>query len=143
MTIYYAFHPLLGHSFPVVRVYNCHDEVHYVVRRTDGRPLAVPAWMTRPEAANASVVPAARLPVSALLELRRAVVACLPSDMHNVHHEDHIRAPPNRILTTTAVRGTAQSPRRASPRGGTKGPTPSPCTVDASSDQYNPQGGQR
>jgi len=144
VTIYYSFHPLLGHSFPVVRVYNCHDEVHYVVRRADGRPLAVPAWMTRPEAAAATVVPAAHLPVSALLDLRRAVLACLPSGVHNVDHEDDISAPPNQIPTTKSVRGgTTRSPRRAFSGGATKRPAPSPRTVDASGDQDDPQGGRR
>jgi hypothetical protein len=53
VTIYYHFHPLRTHSLPVVRMYDFHDEVYYVVRRADGRSLAVPAWMTRPEAAYA------------------------------------------------------------------------------------------
>ena len=111
---------------------------------TDGRPLAVPAWMTRLEAGAASLVSVVRLPVDALFELRRAVVACLPSSVHNVHHEDHISSPtPNQIPTTTAVRGTAPSPRRESPNGRTKGPAPSPRTVDANGDQDNPQGGRR
>ncbi|MBZ5726598.1 MAG: DUF5372 family protein, partial [Acidobacteriia bacterium] len=63
MTIYYPFHPLRTHSLPVVRVYDSHDEVYYVLRRADGTPVAVPAWMTRPEAAHAKIVSTARLPV--------------------------------------------------------------------------------
>ncbi|MBZ5729256.1 MAG: DUF5372 family protein, partial [Acidobacteriia bacterium] len=55
MTIYYPFHPLRTHSLPVVRVYDSHDEVYYVLRRADGTPVAVPAWMTRPEAAHAKI----------------------------------------------------------------------------------------
>jgi hypothetical protein len=58
----------------VVRLYELHDEAYYVVRRADGRPLAVPVWMTRPEAAYARVVSAARLPLRVLLELRRVSV---------------------------------------------------------------------
>ncbi len=66
-----------------MRLYDFHDEVHYVVRRADGSPLAVPAWMTRPEAAHAKIVSAARLPVSVLLELRRVSVTGFSSLMHN------------------------------------------------------------
>ena len=58
-------------------MYDSHDEVYYVVRRADGTPLAVPAWMTRPEAAHAKIVSTARLPVRVLLELRR-VTSDLP-----------------------------------------------------------------
>src|SRR5450759_4345907 len=56
VTIYYRYHPLRTQNLPVVRVYDFHDEVYYVVRRADGTPLAVPAWMTRPEAAHAKIV---------------------------------------------------------------------------------------
>ena len=87
----------------MVRVYNCHDETHYVVRRADGRPLAVPAWMTRPEAAAASVVSSAQLPVGVLFELRRAVVARRASSVHNVHHDDHASALPNSLWLKSEV----------------------------------------
>ncbi len=73
----------------MVRLYELHDEAYYVVRRADGRPLAVPVWMTRPEAAYAKIVSAARLPVRVLLELRRVSVTCLSSRVHNVPEEDH------------------------------------------------------
>ena len=128
----------------MVRVYNCHDEIHYVVRRADGRPLAVPAWMTRPEAAETNVVSAAHLPVDVLLELRRAVMTHVASSVHNVHHDNHTIALPEQGAATTAVRGgTAQSSRRASPNGRTKGPAASPDSVDAGGDQNHPQGGRR
>ena len=51
----------------MVRLYELQDEAYYVVRRADGRPLAVPVWMTRPEAAHAKMVSAARRPVRVLL----------------------------------------------------------------------------
>ncbi|NJN05413.1 MAG: hypothetical protein HC814_02045 [Rhodobacteraceae bacterium] len=128
----------------MVRVYSCHDETHYVVRRADGRPLAVPAWMTRPEAANACVVSTAHLPVDVLLELRRAVVTHVTSSVHNVHHDDHTTAPPEQVPAATAVRGgAAGSPRRGSPNGRRKGPAPSPDTVDAGGDQDHPPGERR
>ena len=40
--------------------------------RADGTPLAVPGWMTRPEAAYAEVVGAVRLPIPVLRELQRS-----------------------------------------------------------------------
>jgi hypothetical protein len=75
-------------------VYDSHDEVYYILRRADGTPLAVPAWMTRPEAAHAKIVSAARLPVRVLLELRRVIATCRSSSAHNVHEEDHNAADP-------------------------------------------------
>src|SRR5258708_19143604 len=71
VTIYYRYHPLRTHSLPVVRMYDFHDEVYYVVRRADCRSFAVPAWTTHPQAAFAQCVSpaAARLPVRALLPL--------------------------------------------------------------------------
>ena len=52
---------------PVVRRYDLHDDAYYVVRRADGKPLAVPVWMTRPEAAYAKIIPAAHLPIRVLV----------------------------------------------------------------------------
>jgi len=49
---------------PVIRRYDLHDDAYYVLRRADSRPLAVPAWMTRPEAAYAEIIPTAHLEVS-------------------------------------------------------------------------------
>ena len=78
------------HSLSVIRLYELHDGPYYVVRCTDGRPLAVPVWMTRPEAANAKMVSVARLPLRVLIELRRVCVTCLSSCVHNVpEEEDH------------------------------------------------------
>lgn len=49
--LYYRFHPLHTQSLPVIRLHELHDESYYVVRREDGRPLAVPVWMAHPESA--------------------------------------------------------------------------------------------
>ena len=62
-------------------MYDSHDEVYYVLRRADGTPVAVPAWMTRPEAAHAKIVSTARLPVRVLLELRRVIATCCSSSL--------------------------------------------------------------
>src|SRR6516225_7107286 len=106
ITIYYRFHPLRTHSLPVVRFYERHDESYCVVRRADGRPLAVPVWMTRPEAAHAKVISTgARVPLHVLLEPRRISVTGLSSPVHNVREEDHDgAAPPSQTPTTTVRR---------------------------------------
>jgi len=49
------------HSLPVIRRYEYHNVAYYVVRQTDGMPLEVPDWTTRPEAANAKIVSIALL----------------------------------------------------------------------------------
>ena len=54
----------------MVRRYEFCEETYYVVRLADGRPLAVPEWMTRPEAAEAKIVTTPRLPVAVLKALR-------------------------------------------------------------------------
>src|SRR6202158_5774712 len=123
VTIYYHYHPLRTHSLPVVRVYDLHDEVYYVVRQADGRPLAVPAWMTRPEAAHAKIASVARLPVRVLLELRRVTVTCLSSSVHNVHEEDHDAAAPSKLPTGT-LSGTDRRSRRTVSTGRTTAATP-------------------
>ena len=104
-------------------MYDFHDEVYYVLRRTDGTPLAVPAWMTRPEAAHAKIVSIARLPVRVLLELRRVVATCRFSSAHNVHEEDHDAAGPSKTPTTT-VRRTAGRSHRTTPTGRATAATP-------------------
>ena len=97
-------------------MYDLHDEVYYVLRRADGTPLAVPAWMTRPEAAQAKIVSAARLTVRVLLELHRVARTCISSRAHNVHEEDHDAADPSKTPTAT-LRGTASRSHRTTPPG--------------------------
>ena len=92
-------------SLPVVRLYELHDESYYVVRRADGRPLALPAWMTHPEAAHATIVSrTAQLPLRVLLELRRVGVIGLSSSVHNVREEVHDAAAPTGQIPTTTFR---------------------------------------
>jgi len=75
VTIHYCFHPLRGQSLPVIRKYDFLDEVHYIVRRADGRPLAVAAWMTQRESAGTRIVSAGRLPIRTMLEMLCVVEA--------------------------------------------------------------------
>ena len=145
ITIYYRFHPLRTHSLPVVRLYELPDESCYVVRRTDGRPLAVPVWMTHPEAAHATIVSrTAHLPLRVLLELRRISVTSLSSSVHNVREEDHDAAAPTGQTTTTTFR--RRSSRRSGPgttsRECARAATPSAGAVDAGDGQENSRGGR-
>jgi len=142
VTIHYRFHPLRTHSLPVVRLYELHDEAYYVVRRADGRPLAVPVWMTRPEAAYAKMVSAACLPVRVLLELRRVTVTCLSSRVHNVLEEDHDAAAPSETPTTTVRRSSRRS-SRTTPIGGARAATPGAGAVDAGAGKDDARGGRR
>ena len=126
----------------MVRVYDVHDEVYYVVRRADGSPLAVPAWMTRPEAAHATIVSIARLPVGVLLELHRVTTTCLSSSVHNVHEEDRDAAAPSKMSTTT-LRGTTHGSRHTTPTGCATTATPGTGSVDAGAGEDDLRGGRR
>src|SRR5271166_5095015 len=143
VTIYYRFHPLRTHSLPVVRLYELHDEAYYVVRRADGRPLAVPVWMTRPEAAQAAIVSTARLPLRVLLELRRVSVTCFSSLVHNGPEEDHDAAASNQTPTTTVRRSSRRSRPRTTALERARAATPGTGAVDAGAGQDDAQGGQR
>ena len=142
VTVYYRFHPLRTHSLPVIRLYDLHDEAYYVVRRADGRPLAVPVWMTRPEAAYAEMVPVARLPVRVLLELRRMTVTCVSSRVHNAHEEEPDAAAPSETPTTT-LRRTSRGPRRPTPTERARAAAPRAGAMDAGAGQDDPRGGRR
>jgi len=122
-------------------MYEFQNEVYYVVRRADGTPLAVPGWMTRPEAALATIISAAFLPVRVLLELRRVTVTSLSARAHNVDEEDHDAAAPSK-MPTRALRGNASRSRRTAPAGRARAVTPGNGAVDAGAGQDDPRGGQ-
>ncbi|HYN07158.1 MAG TPA: hypothetical protein VES67_07185, partial [Vicinamibacterales bacterium] len=134
VTICYCFHPLSGHSLPVVRLYYLHDEAYYVVRRTDGTPMSVPAWMTRPEAAYIEMVPTARLPVRALLELRRCAETCLSSLVRNTREED-LHAAATSDTPTTTLPGHAGRSRRVTSARRPRGAEARAGAVDAGAGQ--------
>ena len=119
-----------------------HDEAHYVVRRADGTPLSVPAWMMRPEAAFTEIVPVARLPVPVLLELRRLTVTCLSSRVHDACEEDHDAAATSDTPTAT-LRRTSGGSRRPTPAGGTSAAATGTGAVDAGAGQDDQRGAQR
>ena len=106
------------------------------------RPVAVPAWMTRPEAAYAKIIPAARLPVRVLLELHRITAICFSARVDNVHEENQDARTQSKTPTPT-LRGTAVSSRSAIPAKRTRPVTPSARAVDAGVGQDDPEGGAR
>ena len=128
----------------MVRLYEVHDESHYVVRQTDGSPLAVPGWMTSPEAAyvNTVTVSTARLPLRVLLELRRMAVRYPSSGVHNVREEDHDAAVPSKI-PTPSLRGTARRSRRTISTRRARAAAPSAGAVVAGSGEENARGGRQ
>ena len=130
------------HTLPVIRRYERYSETFYVVRRVDDRPLAVPEWMTSPEAANVKLVLTARLPGKVLLELCHAAVTIPASAVHNEREEDQ-DANGEDTTTTPTLRGTSPRTWRAAPAGGYGPTSPGIDAVDAGAGQRNPQGGRR
>ena len=126
----------------MIRLYELEDESYYVVRRVDGTPLAVPAWMTRPEAAHAKVVSTARLPVRVLLELRRLTVTCLFSPVQNVKEGDHDATATSRTPKTTLRRSSRRSDSATS-TGRATAVAPGDGAVDAGADQNESRGGEQ
>jgi hypothetical protein len=125
----------------VIRKYHVGHEPYYVVLRADGTPLAVPGWMTCPEAAYADVVGVVRLPIRVLRDLHRVAVACL-SSRHNADEEDPDAAAPTETPTTTLRRPVTPARRPAS-RGRASAVTPRPGAVDAGRGEPAPRGGRR
>ena len=125
---------------PVIQRYERYSETFYVVRRVDGRPLAVPDWMTDPEAADIKFASTARLPGKVLLKLCNAAVTIPASAVHNMREEDQDA---NRQATTApTLRGAFPCTRRATSAGG-DGPASADLDAnDAGSGQRNPQGGR-
>src|SRR5487761_1279741 len=142
VTIHYRFHPLCTQKLAVIRRYERYSETFYVVRRADGRPLAVPGWMTNPEAANVTFVSTARLPVKVLLRLCNAAVTIPTSAVHNVHEENQDANGQNKTATPS-FRGTSSRSRRTTSAGGNRPASPYIDAVDASAGQGNSQGGRR
>ena len=126
----------------MIRLYELEDESYYVVRRVDGTPLAVPAWMTRPEAAQAKVVSTARLPVRVLLELRRLTVTCLFSPVQNVDEGDHDATATSRTPKTTLRRSFRRSDGETS-TGRATAVAPGDGAVDAGTGQNESRGGEQ
>ena len=127
---------------PVIRRYERYSETFYVVRRADGQPLAVPDWMTHPDAANAKLVSTARLPGKVLLELCNAAVTIPTSVLHN-EREENQDANGQDKTTTPTLRGTSPRTRRTAPAGGNSPASTDLDAVDAGAGQRNSQGGKR
>ena len=79
VTVHYRFHPLAGRRARVVRVCRERHGTPVCVPGPDGAPLAVPAWMTRPEAKLLGPRERPRLCLEALAAVRALVQASLPT----------------------------------------------------------------
>jgi len=123
----------------VIRAYTSQDEAHFVIRLPDGKPLAVPVWMTRPEAEDAAIVSMAHLPAVVLFELRRAGLALQPSLVHNVRKENHNATVPN-TPPTRSLRGTSGGSRRATAAGVAGATTTGSGAMDKEFGQHDPRG---
>jgi hypothetical protein len=77
--IYYPFHPLCGQDLKVLRAYHQSSDTVIVVDPT-GRRLAVPRWMTFPQAAHCPLSTVATLSARALLVLAELM------EFHSVHN---------------------------------------------------------
>jgi hypothetical protein len=126
----------------VVRRYEVYAETDYVVRQPDGRPLAVPEWMTRPEAAEAKVVAAARLPIAALLALRRETLTSL-SFCEQIVQEENPDVPTKDLTPAAAVRRGSPRPRRRLSASGEGTTAPGVDAFDAVLRGLDAQGGRR
>lgn len=113
----------------------------YIVRRADRRPLAVPEWMTRPEAAEAQIATTPRLPVSVLMALRSDTMTGLASCEQIVQEEN----PDDSAKGQTAATFRRNSPhsRRRSPAGSAGATPPRADAVVAHSGSRDAQGDGR
>jgi len=130
------------HTLPVIRRYERYSETFYVVRRTDGRPLAVPEWMTHPESADVKLVSTARLPGKVLLGLCSAAVTISSSAVQNKREEDQ-DANDQDTTTTPTLRGASPGTRRTTSAGGDSQASADIDANDAGAGQGNQQGGGR
>ena len=139
VVIRYTFHPLCGVCCPVIRLHFVHEEACYVVRRANGMPLSVPVWMTQPEAAQIKIVCEPRLPVSALLDLRRLTTTCLSSFASSESKGGHDEAASDTATATVRRQQTISS--TATTAGSAAASWPTSDAVDGSSSSVDQRGG--
>jgi hypothetical protein len=125
----------------VIRRYERYSETFFVVRRADGRPLAVPDWMTHPEASNVKLVSTARLPAKVLLGLCNAAVTIPALSVHNMREEDQDAN--GQKTTAPTLRGASPGTRRTTSAGSDSPASADLDANDASAGQGNQQGGGR
>ena len=126
----------------MVRRYEFCEETYYVVRLADGRPLAVPEWMTRAEAAEPKIVTAPRLPVAVLVALRNEAITGLSSCEQMVQEESPHVSEKDQTPTAT-VRRSFPRTRRRSPASSAGAPPPGVDAMDAGRSSHDAQGGGR
>ena len=75
MVVRYPHHPFAGKRISVIRHLTYADRPHFVVEGPDNGRLLLPAWMTESAAGVFPTVAVPRLPIDALLALRRLIDA--------------------------------------------------------------------
>lgn len=99
----------------MIRLHYVHEEPGYVVRRPNGLPLSFPVWMTQPAAARIEIVREPRLPLTALLELRRLATTYLSSMAPSDSEGGQDAA--TRGTTGVAIRGRESGSRASTTKG--------------------------
>ena len=128
----------------MIRFYERYGVASYVVRLADRRPLAVPEWMTRPEAAEAKIVTTPRLPVAVLKALRSEAMTALSSCEQLVLEENPDVPAKDETPAATLRRSSPHThPRRRSPASGAGATPPGADAVDARPGSNDAQGGRR
>lgn len=105
------------------------------------RPLAVPEWMTRPEAAEAKIVVTPRLPVAVLLALRSETMAGLSSCEQMVQEEYPDVSAKGQIPAATLRRSSPDTDRKSTASGDGATP-PRADAMDAGPGGHDAQGGR-
>ncbi|MBK5123813.1 hypothetical protein IQ288_28585 [Burkholderia sp. R-69980] len=137
----HRFHPLAGERLAVVRLHYVNDEPCYVIRRSNGTTVSVPAWMTELAAANVRVVEQSRLSIAALLELRRCVSTFLSLRDSASPTGELDAAPPDG--SDSAVRRRQRGPLADTTAGRSAPTAAADGAVDASHSRGDQPGGRR
>ena len=143
VTIHYRFHPLRSQCLPVVRRCELYGDAYYILRRPDGRPLAVPEWMTRPDMAKTTIVSSARLPAAVLIALRREVVTCLSCCEQIVQEENRDVSTKDQTSAAAVRRSSSTSSSRRFPASGAGATLPGAEALDSGPGGHDAQGGRR
>ena len=106
------------------------------------RPLAVPEWMARPEAAEAKIVTTPRLPVAVFLALRSETTLGLSSYEQMVQEENPDVSAKDQIPAAT-LRGSFTRTDRRCPASGGGATPPRTDAMDAGPGSHDAQGGRR
>jgi hypothetical protein len=142
VTIHDRFHPLRSQCLPVVRRCELYGDAYYILRRPDGRPLAV-LGMTRPEMAKTTIVSTARLPTVVLIALRREVVTSLSCCEQIVQEENRDVSMKDQTSAAAVRRSSSTNSSRRFPASGAGATLPGAEALDSGPGGHDAQIGRR